>query len=112
MLKHKGARCLPDLLGDHSESLPVLVIYKRVASNIDLFSVLSSDSFPYKRISFKYEGVGCKFNFKMTGLTVSIKRCLWVLNMGQESKNCSVVSAPVAQEQVGLGVFSNLCLNL
>ena len=48
----------------------------------------------------------------MIGLTVSIKRCLLVLNMGQESEKCSVVSAPVAQEHVGLGVFSNLCLNL
>ena len=112
MLKHKGARCLPDLLGDHSESLPVLVIYKRVASNIDLFSALSSYLFPCKRISFKDEVVGCKFNFKKIGLTVSIKLCLWVLNKGQESEKCSVVSAPVEQEHVGLGVFSNLSLNL
>ena len=55
---------------NHGESRPVLIIYERVASKIDLFSASSNESLPYKSISFRCEKFG--FNLETMGFTVSI----------------------------------------
>ena len=72
----KGRAVSQTSLVNHGEGLPVLVINRRVASSIALFSALSSDLFPYKRISFKNEVLGFKFNLEMIGFTVTIKLSL------------------------------------